>query len=299
MFATLAGAYPWPAELPPGEALASVVAAQVDGGLALIADGRVHPARTPAADLVAAWTATRDASAAIVAALPVKLAVEGPFAAARGDGRAAGAVEAARAMRDGLLALAGAGCPLVEVPEPAGSLPADEPGRVAFATAHAALLDGLPDGLHPSLAITGGDGLALGPERLFAAPYRSHLLDLLDGPESWRLVAVAPAERGIVVGVGDAGGRGRTGLEEIVWAAAYAASTRGRGMERVGIAPSGSLAHLAPDRARVVIELLGEAAALIAAGRGEILARLDPRAIDARAAALGGGRPGRATRPGG
>ncbi len=34
MFATLAGAYPWPAELPSGEVLAAVVAAQVESGSA-------------------------------------------------------------------------------------------------------------------------------------------------------------------------------------------------------------------------------------------------------------------------
>ncbi len=169
---------------------------------------------------------------------------------------------------------------------------------MAFAAAHAVLLDGLPDDLHASLAITGGDGLVVGADRLFAAPYRSFLFDLLDGPESWRLVAVAPPERGIASASATPAAGGRTDLEDIVWAAAYAASTGGRGMERVGIAPSGSLADLPPDRARTVVELLGEAAAVIAGGREAILARLDPRALDARAAALGGDRPRRAHRSG-
>jgi hypothetical protein len=287
VFATLAGGYPWPADLPPAEALAAVLRAQVEAGLGLLADGRVHPAGAAPDDLVAAWRATSEAGRRLAPDLPVKLALAGPWEA----GGAGGAATAARSLAGGLAALAAAGCPLVEVHEPASTLPGDEAGRAAFAAAHATLLGGLPDGIHASLAITGGDGLALGAAALFAAPYRSYLFDLLDGPESWRLVAAAPGERGIVVGVGDASGRGRTRLEEVIWAASYAASTGGRGMERVGAAPSGSLAALAPDRARAVLDVIGEAADAIAGGRDEVLARLDPRAIDARSAALGQYRP--------
>ncbi len=119
------------------------------------------------------------------------------------------------------------------------------------------------------------------------------------GPDSWRLVAVAPTERGIVVGVGDASGRRRTRVEDVVWAAGYAASTQGRGPDRVGIAPSGSLASLEPARAREVLDLLGEAARTIAGGREEVLGLLDPRAIDARSAALGHYRPARRRGPAG
>jgi hypothetical protein len=297
MFATLAGGYPRPPDLLPDQALAAVLEAQVGAGLGLLSDGLVHPAATPAGELAAAWDATRDAAATLAPGLPVKAAIEGPFGAGvaglarteggRAPGGAGDALGATAALRAGLLALAEAGCPLVEVHEPAGSLPRDGAGREVFAAVHRALLDGLPKRLHVSLAITGGDATALSPEALFAAPYRSHLFDLLDGPESWRLVAVAPSERGIVVGVGDASGRRRTRLEDVVWAAGYAASTGGRGIDRIGIAPSGSLAGLAPDRARAVLDLLGEAARAIAGGSEEVLRRLDPRAIDARSAALG------------
>jgi hypothetical protein len=183
--------------------------------------------------------------------------------------------------------------------EPAATLPADEGGRAAFAAAHVALLDRIPGGLHASLAITGGDALGLGAAALFAAPYRSHLFDLVAGPESWRLVAVAPPERGIVAGVGDASGRRRTRIEDVAWAAGYAAATGGRGMDRVGIAPSGSLEGLSPATARSILDLLGEAARTIAGGRDEMLARLDPRAIDARSSALGHYRPARRRRPAG
>ncbi len=301
MFATLAGRYPWPPDLPPETGLAAVVAAQVEAGLGLLSDGCVHPAGSAAEDLVGAWTATRsiaaarDVASAGAPALPVKLAVEGPFAAA-GPG---GALETARTMRSALLALVDAGCPVVEVHEPAATLPSDDAGRAAFATAHHALLDGLPDALHASLAITGGDAMGLGEGALFAAPYRSHLFDLVAGPDSWRLIAVAPSDRGIVVGVGDATGRRRTRIEDAVWAAGYAASTQGRGMDRVGIAPSGSLDGLSPARAREIVDLLGEAARTIAAGRDEVLGRLDPRAIGARTAALGHYRPARRRDPAG
>lgn len=299
VFATLAGGYPWPPDIQPAEALALVLRDQLDAGMGLLADGRVHAAPATPDALVVAWRSTRDAAVREAAArgapeLPVKVALEGPWA----EAGATGALAAAGRLNAVLHALADAGCPLVEVHEPSPSLPSDDAGRAVFAAAHVDLLEGLAERIHLSLAITGGDALALGAEALFAAPYRSHLFDLLDGPESWRLVALAPGERGIVAGVGDASGRRRTRLEDLVWAAGYAASTRGRGMDRVGIAPSGSLAGLGPDPARAVLALLGEAARIIAGGMGEVLERLDPRAIDARSAALGQYQPQR-RRPGG
>ncbi len=305
MFATLAGGYPWTPDLPSEAALEAVLAAQVEAGLGLLSDGRVHAADAPPDDLVAAWVAAvraaEGAGARLAAGLPVKLAIAGPFATA-GPLAAAGpdgALASARALNRALHALADAGCPVVEIHEPATTLPSGDAGRAAFAAAHRALLDGLPDRLHASLAITGGDAMALGAAALFAAPYRSHLFDLVAGPESWRLVAVVPPERGIVAGVGDASGRRRTRMEDVVWAAGYAASAQGRGLDRVGIAPSGSLAGLSPERARAIIDLLGEAARTIAGGRDEVLARLDPRAIDARSAALGHYRPERRRDPAG
>jgi hypothetical protein len=289
MFATLAGGYPWPTDLPAEAALAEVVGAQVEAGLGLVADGRVHAAGTTPEALVGAWRAARDVADGSAPGLPVKLAVEGPWSA----GGLEGSPDVARRLHEGLVALGEAGCPVVEVHEPAPGLPDDDAGRAAFVEVHLALLTGLPEGLHASLAITGGDAARLGAPDLFAAPYRSHLFDLLDGPDGWRLIAVAPGERGIVLGVGDATGRRRTRLEDVVWAAGYAASTGGRGMERIGVAPSGSLAGLSPQGARAVLALLGEAADALAGGREEVLARLDPRAIDARSAALGQYRPAR------
>jgi hypothetical protein len=163
---------------------------------------------------------------------------------------------------------------------------------------HRALLAGLPADAHVTLAITGGDAEALGADAVFAAPYRSHLFDLIAGPDSWRTIASAPGDRGIILGVADATGVRPPGLEEVAWAAGYAASLGGRGMARVGLAPSGGLASLDPARARELIDLLGEAARLLVGDPELLLRRFDPRAVDPRSAALGEYRPDRRARPG-
>ena len=183
------------------------------------------------------------------------------------------------------------GLPVVEIHEPAAGLPVGADGGAAFASAHRALLAGLPADAHATLAITGGDAEALGADAVFAAPYRSHLFDLIAGPDGWRTIARAPGDRGIIVGVADASGGRPAGLEEIAWAAGYAASLGGRGMARVGLAPSGGLAALDPSAAWALIELLGEAARLLAGDPEELLRRFDPRAVDLRSAALGSYRP--------
>ena len=60
------------------------------------------------------------------------------------------------------------------------------------------------------------------------------------------------------------------------------------GEERIGIAPSGSLAGLSREVARAKLGLLGDVVRLIERRDDEaIAASLDPRAIDARSAALG------------
>jgi methionine synthase II (cobalamin-independent) len=195
-----------------------------------------------------------------------------------------------------LAAVLAAGCPVVEVHEPVAAFPAGAGAGAAFASAHRALLAGLPAKAHVTLAITGGDAEALGAEAVFAAPYRSHLFDLIAGPDSWRSIARAPGDRGIIVGVVDASGGRRPGLEEVAWAAGYAASLGGRGMARVGLAPSSGLASLDPARARALIELLGEAARLLVEDPDLLLRRFDPRAVDLRSAALGEYRPERRAR---
>jgi hypothetical protein len=307
MFATLAGSYPRPADLRPADALRAVLGAQADAGLGIVSDGTVHVSDDASA-LAEAWLAAREAALAEGIGLPVKLAVLGPCGRST---RSTGTVEhggiaapganpartAAARLAVALSTAAAAGCPIVEIHEPAATLPAGPDAGAGFALAHRTLLAGLPEDLHATLAITGGDAESLGPEAVFAAPYRSHLFDLIAGPDSWRTIAKAPGDRGIIVGVADATGIRRPGLEEVAWAAGYAASLGGRGMARVGLAPSGGLATLEPARARGLIELLGEAARLLAGDPQVLLRRFDPRAVDLRSAALGEYRPERRARP--
>ena len=311
MFATLAGSYPVPADAPPARALGVVLVAQADAGLGLLSDGIVHPS-DDLSTLVRAWTAARDAAAAEGIGLPVKLAVAGPWArvalpagtprvpssaADAPDGQASAALSAAATLAAALAAVIAAGCPVIEIHEPVATLPGGAGAGTAFAAAHRLLLAGLPAEAHATLAITGGDAEALGAEALFGLPYRSYLFDLIAGPESWRTIAKAPGDRGIIVGVADATGRRSPGLEEVAWAASYAASLGGRGLARVGLAPSGGLDGLDPARAHALIGLLGEAARLLAGDPEELQRRFDPRAIDLRSAALGEYRPDPRGRP--
>ena len=307
MFATLAGSYPQPAAESPAGVLRAVLCAQAAAGLGLVSDGRVHGSDDLSA-LVDAWAVAREAALAEGIEAPLKLAVLGPWgrasrsAATATGGAMAKDATAARSAADRLAtilaAVLAAGCPVVEVHEPVAALPGGPGAGAAFASVHRALLAGMPVDAHATLAITGGDAEALGADAVFAAPYRSHLFDLIAGPDGWRTIARAPSERGIIVGVVDASGRRRPGLEEVAWAAGYAASLGGRGMERVALAPSGGLASLDPPRARALIELLGEAARLLAGDPDRLLRRFDPRAVDLRSAALGEHRPDRRARPG-
>lgn len=300
MFATLAGSFPRPADPRPADALRVVLSAQADAGLGLLSDGFVHDSGD-ASELVDAWLAASEAASAEGIELPLKLAVLGPWArlgatawAARAPATspdiAAARSEASR-LAVALAAALAAGCPVVEIHEPIATLPAGPGAGAAFASVHRLLLDELPVDAHATLAITGGDAEALGADAVFAAPYRSHLFDLIAGPDSWRTIARAPGDRGVIVGVVDATGGRRPGLEEVAWAASYAASLGGRGPARVGLAPSGGLASLDPARARALIELLGEAARLLAGDPDRLLRRFDPRAVDLRSAALGEYRP--------
>lgn len=223
----------------------------------------------------------------------VKQCVTGPYTLARlsdpGEvGRERLTLALAEALNQELRALAGAGCPLVQVDENAAILIGDdEAERRLFRDAQRRLLDGVT-GTHRSLAITMGSAHEAGPETIFDAPYDSYLFDLCAGPDAWYLIAQAPGERGVIAGAVDARTTRPDTKEVVLWAALYAASTQGRGKERVGLSPSTGLEYLPRDRARAKIELLGETARLAALPAGEELARqLDPRALGIRAAAFG------------
>lgn len=272
MFATLLGPLPQP-PLPddagPDAILDTVLALQADHGL--------DPLTTAgwdlvAGDLVGSWraAATRQTDRL------VKAVVAGPWSSGADAGT----------LRMNLLALADAGCAWIEVHEPAATIIDDDAGRARFAEAHRTLTAGL-DGVHLSLALLGGSADGLGIDALLAGTYASLAVDLIDGPDNWRLVAAWPGDRGVVAGALPTRAGGDDGPEMLLWAAAYASSTAGRGGDRVGLATAGSLAHLPWEVAARKVARLGEAARLVTASPDAIRGSVDPRALDSRSAALG------------
>jgi methionine synthase II (cobalamin-independent) len=318
MFATLAGGYPAldPAGRPqpnPDDRIRAIIAEQAEAGLGLLTDGSQRWP-DPVADLgrallAASGTAPRrsrpltvDAwsfAQGLAGALPVKQCLPGPYSIARrfapSEADRAGLTTAlAEALADELVDLAAAGCPFIQVDEAdAVLIGTDDRERGLFVDAQARLLAGLgPSGERPhvSLAISGGSADTAGPETIFGAAYDSHLFDLIAGPDNWRLITRAPAERGMILGVVDAASPTVDDKATIVWAVGYAASG-GRGETRIGIASSGDLANLPPSVARAKIDLLGEMVRLVETRRETAIgASLDPRATDARSAGLGSWR---------
>jgi methionine synthase II (cobalamin-independent) len=285
MFATLFGGLPRP-PLESGASAESVVEvairAQEDAGLEPVSDGGLR-AGPPS---VEGWEA-----AARSTTLAVKQALTGPYTAARAAGTASARDEAAldhagelnRLLRD----LAAAGCPMIEIHEPAAiQIGTDDAERARFRRLHRRLLDRVAE-THVSLVITGGNADAAGIETLLAAPYRSLGVDLIAGPDNWRLVVATPGTVGVVCGALSPQPGSSDGPETLLWAAGYAASTNGRGQDRVGLATASSLAHLSWDEAVAKLQRLGTAAGLAAGPLDERIRAMDPRAVSSRAAALG------------
>ena len=286
------------------------VAAQVESGMGLITDGLARwpdpdaavTAALAAGDtgaeglLVRAWRATAALGAAPTAptahGVQVAQVVPGPWTLAiraLGSGAEAGAdaadvaaraLEIAAALAGELAALAAAGCPVVQVLEPAATaVGADPVARSGFLAAHRRLLEDAGP-LHAMLAVVGGSAWEAGADTILGAPYASVLVDLVAGPDNWYLVRAAPGERGIVCGALEAGGgrERRDQAPELAWAANYAASANGRGLARVGLANGSLLGSLAPAEARDALRALGRAAALAALPMDEaVAAGLDPR----------------------
>lgn len=272
MFATLLGPLPRPAladDAAPEALLDAVLDVQVRHGIEPLTDGGWP--LTPD-DPVAAWRST----SARVDGL-VKAVVPGPFTSG----------SSGRAERRWLVALADAGCRWIEVHEPgATGIGGDAEARARFAGLHRDLTAGL-DEVHLSLAVTGGNADTAGIETILAGAYASLAVDLVDGPDNWRLVVDVPGDRGVVCGALSTRPGSDDGPELLLWAAGYAASTGGRGVSRVGLATAGSLAGLTWEEAATKIRRLGEAERLATAPRDERAAAIDPRAIDKRSAALG------------
>ena len=237
--------------------------------------------------LIEGWLAT-----ARLTQLAVKQVLNGPYTHGRSSSgsatqRAAATLAHAAALNAVLRDLAAAGCPLIEIHEPdATAIGLDPVERALFREAHLRLLDGIT-GPHLSLAVTGGNADAAGIETILAAPYASLAVDLIAGPDNWRLVVATPGDRGIVCGAMPVGEGTADGPEMLLWAAGYAASTGGRGPQRVGLATASSMAHLSWTVAVRKLERLGEAARLADLPAAERVQALDPRAVSSRSAALG------------
>jgi hypothetical protein len=108
-------------------------------------------------------------------------------------------------------------------------------------------------------------------------------VDVTHGPDGWRCIDRLSPDQGVIVGALDAGSQVIDDAEMLVWAAALAARMGDRGIARVGIAPSGSLADLDRHRARRKIEQLGLAVRLAAMGPIQALAEaLQPDPATAR-----------------
>lgn len=322
MFATLGGSLP----TPPGPDQASgraegiegliriVIAEQEAAGLEPITDGGLrHPdpmaamaggldgievragapplaRRSPewrAPILVDAWR-----FAASCTERAVKQAIVGPYTLGRHVapgrlGRERVTLAVAEALNAELRRLAAAGCPLIEVVEDGAVAIGEDPAeRRLFRDAQLRLTAGV-DGVHLSLAIRGGSAYPGGADTIFAAPYASYLFDLCAGPDNWRLVVAAPADRGIVVGAEDASLARAEGPEMHAFAIGYGASTAGRGHDRIGLATSGDMARLPWAAAQAKMAAIGRTAALYAGPPGSLAAGMDPRAVDIRSAAHG------------
>jgi hypothetical protein len=273
MFATLLGPLPRPALADHADAeavLDAVLELQVEHGLEPVTDGGWP---LDATDPVAAWRSTSSRTDRLV-----KAVIDGPFTSGR----------TAADVRTVLIALKDAGCRWFEIHEPAATRVGAEPdARARFADAHRTLTAGFGPDVHLSLAITGGSADQAGIDTILAGAYASLAMDLIDGPDNWRLATAAPPELGLICGAVSTQTGSDDGPELLLWAAGYAASTAGRGPARVGLATAGSLAALQWDVAATKVRRLGEAARLAAAPMDERLAAVDPRAIDPRSAALG------------
>ncbi len=277
MFATVLGSLPRPPSSDDESAVRAAIAAQESAGIELVSDGGAGSA---ASSVVDAWR-----FAASCTPLPVKATVLGPYTRARRfGGRPA---EVAEVVRAGIDALAAVGCSLVEIDEPDAVLVGfDTAAREAFLDAHLRLATDAP--VHLCLVLAGGNADDAGAATFVDPPYSSYAVDLVAGPDNWRLVADIPGDRGVVCGALRPTTSSDDSPELLVWAAHYAASTGGRGLDRVGLANAPGLDALPWEVAVRKLERLGEAARIAALPRtGELAAALDPRATDLRSRALG------------
>jgi hypothetical protein len=289
VFATLVGPYPH-IEGSPQDRLAATIGDQLDAGLGMLSDGRIHLVEDGSRRAVDAWRAADTVGRALAADSDVgpplvKACLLGPWSA--GTGRPAKVRDALGHIVDAIEGLFEAGAPVVQVNEPAiGDIDPDDSGALELLDE---VLDRLTTGVagHLSLALAGGRPTAVPFERLFAAPFGSYLFDLIRSPDDWRLCARVPPTCGLVVGVADARTAKPDARSVSIWGARYAASLGGRGHARVGLSTSAGLEGLPRDAARTKLAELAEAGRLAELPGEDIARAIDPLDVDARSAALG------------
>jgi hypothetical protein len=282
----------------PADSAAPAMRTQFEAGLGILADGIVHDVTTGTGAIdraVRGWTEAADAARDLLAtdnpALSpplVKACVLGPWSAANASAsgpRGFGA--AAATVHDAVDALFEAGAPVVQLVEDGlASLDPNDAAAVAAAGTLLRTATREPRG-HLSLSVGRGSVDGLGPAFFFDLPVASFAFDLINGPDNWRLIGQAPTDRGILCGVADC--RTERDDEEavMIWAARYAASTGGRGLERVALCPSSGLETLSAEAAGRKLMRLATAARKAGLPAEELASSIDPRAVDARSAALG------------
>jgi methionine synthase II (cobalamin-independent) len=301
VFSTVFGALPWPSDEPAptdpdarraavDRAVRTALEAQTKAGIDLLSDGGLTGPIDLAASAPSTVACWRFAADAAPEGRPVKAVLPGPLSialAAEPTDLMAAAHAAADRLRSEVEALAAAGCPLIEIDEPAALRLGDDGGLdEAFAAAHRRLAVDAP--VHLSLALAGGNLAPSAYPLVLATAYPSYLVDLIAGPDNWRLVVDIPGDRGVVCAALRAVEGSDDGPELLVWAAHYAASTRRRGLDRVGLANAPGLDGLAWPVARRKLERLAEASRIAALPRsgGALRSALDPRATDLKSRAL-------------
>jgi methionine synthase II (cobalamin-independent) len=294
------------------EAIRDLIEAQDEAGIEPVTDGRLRwrgplgPLRDLAGlveagdELRAVAEPRRERSlvlaewqlAAGLTQRAVKQALPGPYSAGRridpGQlGRKRLTLALAEALNAEVAELTAAGCPMIEIDEPdATEIGTDDHERQLFIDAHRRLTGGL-SGAHLSLSLTGGNADTADAGTFVSAPYASYAVDLINGPDNWRLVTSIPGERGIICGALDSRPGSDDAIELLAWAAHYAASANSRGLERVGLAVVPGLDREDWPTVQSKLAVLGRAAKVAGLSGDALAASLDPRSVDIRSAALG------------
>lgn len=221
----------------------------------------------------------------------VKQVIVGPYtlarlAAAGGAPREVLALGLAEALNAELLALAGSGCPIIQVDEGALVTIGDDPREWAlYAETQRRLTAGL-DEHHLSLGIYRGGVHPAGHASILDGPYKSYLFDGLGGPDAWRFALAVPLEMGLIVGAVDSTDPTRDETEVLVWAMAWAANGE-RTPQRIGVASNGSMRAIGRHAARRKSEIMGEAVQIATMGPlQEVAEALDPDPAGSKMAPL-------------